>query len=136
MWQDCFDYVTAQTGDIVVSAFQEPLEKDSVNRCLWGYCLYIENNSSEKIRLLKKDFCITDNFGRNYFSGGQGFHGELPDLEPGEYFEFEDTIMLDATAAVLYGSCVAQTANGDEIKIKLPLVQLAAAGKKQVLSCH
>lgn len=135
MWQDCFEGVTAQTGDIVVSAFQEPLEAVD-NSCLWGYCLRIENNSAEKIRLLKKDFCITDDLGHNYFMNGYGFHCELPDLEPGECYEFEDTVFLQAAAAVLYGSCVAQTANGAKINIKLPIMQLAALESKASFNYH
>lgn len=136
MWQDNSDVVTAQTGDIFVSAFQEPLEADEDHRQLWGYCLRIENNSDEKIRLMKKDFCITDDKGNNYFANGYGFHSELPDLEPGECFEFEDTIFLQAQAAVLYGACVAQTVDGRELKIKLPVMQLAALSETSGYNCH
>lgn len=126
MQQDNIEYNTLQTGDIVVSAFQEALDGDDFSHRLWGYCLRIENNSDKRIRLLQKDFCITDNNGERYFDQGYGFHGELPDLEPGECFEFEDTIILSANAAVLYGCCVAKTADGDELKIKLPVMQLTA----------
>ena len=136
MWQDNSDVVTAQTGDIFVSAFQEPLEADGEHRQLWGYCLRIENNSDERIRLLKKDFCITDSNGHNYFANEYGFHGELPDLEPGEYFEFEDTIFLQAQAAVLYGACVAQTSDGREIKIKLPVMPLTALDEVSKYNYH
>lgn len=136
MWQDNSDVVTAQTGDIFVSAFQEPLEVDEKHNQLWGYCLRIENNSEEKIRLLKKDFCITDNNGHNYFDNGYGFHSELPDLEPGECFEFEDTVFLKAQAAVLYGTCVAQAADGRKLKIKLPVMQLTALSKIEINKCH
>lgn len=127
MWQDDMESAMAQTGDIFVSAFQEQLDADDVNNSyLWAFCLRVENNSEKKIRLLKKDFCITDNCGHSYFINGEGFHGELPDLEPGECFEFEDTIGLNSAAAVLYGTCAAQAVDGTEIKIKLPIVQLAA----------
>lgn len=136
MWQDNSDAVTAQTGDIFVSAFQEPLEVDEKHNQLWGYCLRIENNSDEKIRLLKKDFCITDSNGSNYYANGYGFHGELPDLEPGECFEFEDTIFLQAQAAVLYGTCIAQTSAAKELKIKLPVMQLTALSEVSINKRH
>ena len=112
------------------------IDAENVERHLWAYCLRVENNSNQRIRLLKKDFCITDNNGNNYFEQSYGFHSELPDLEAGECFEFEDTIVVNGDAAVLYGSCVAQTANGDEFKIKLPIMQLTALEKDKFSKNH
>lgn len=120
------DYNIAQTGDIVVSAFQELLDKDNAQRELWGYCLRIENNSNERIRLTKKDLCLTDCHGNSRFDYSLGFNGELPDLEPGEYFEFEDTASICGDSAVLYGFCSAITPKGKELKIKLPLINLSS----------
>ena len=119
-----FDYVTAQTGDIMVSAFQEKLDETDDNHALWGYCLRIENNSDQRIRLLKKDLCVTNDKGDRKYDLSFGFHGEIPDLEPGEIFEFEDTAFIEGNAAVLYGSCLAATADGSEFSIKLPIVPL------------
>ncbi len=125
MADENFDFVTAETDNIMVSAYQEPLEKqEDQARTLWAYCLRIENNSNEKIRLMRKDFCITDNHGHNHYEQSLGFHGELPDLEAGECFEFEDTITIDGDAAVLYGFCRAKSESGQEIAVKLPLIQL------------
>lgn len=119
------DFVTAETNNIMVSVYREPLETESNQPLsLWAYCLRIENNSNERIRLLKKDFCITDNFGKNHYEQTDGFHGELPDLEVGECFEFEDTIAINGQAAVLYGSCRAISESGQEIIVNLPLIQL------------
>ena len=119
-----FDYATQQTGDIVVSAFQEKLDDTDDNHALWGYCLRIENNSNQRIRLLQKDFCFTNDKGIRQYDMSLGFNGELPDLEPGEIFEFEDTAFIEGKAAVLYGACVASTADGSEFKINLPLIQM------------
>ena len=119
-----FDYVTPQTGDIMVSAFQEKLDETDDNHALWGYCLRIENNSDQRIRLLKKDLCVTNDKGDRKYDLSFGFHGEIPDLEPGEIFEFEDTAFIEGNAAVLYGSCLAATADGSEFSIKLPIVPL------------
>jgi uncharacterized protein affecting Mg2+/Co2+ transport len=139
MADESFDFVTAETDNIMVSAYQEPLEKqENQARTLWAYCLRIENNSSEKIRLLRKDFCITDNHGHNHYEQSFGFHGELPDLEAGECFEFEDTITIDGDAAVLYGFCRAKSESGQEIAVKLPLIQLNSNqyNALQVAACH
>lgn len=123
------DYTTLQTGDILVSAYQELLEDDNSKNELWGYCLRIENNSNQKIRLLKKNLCITDEKGNSTFNSSTGFNGELPDLEPGECFEFEDTTQISSKAAVLYGFCSAVDNKGKELKIKLPVINLSSSKK-------
>lgn len=122
------DYITAKTEDIIVSAYQELLEGDSHRNELWGYCWRIENNSNERIRLTKRDVCITDERGNSRCTPYFGFNGELPDLEPGECFEFEDTAQTNGNA-VLYGSCFAVTAKGKELKIKLPVINLSSEFK-------
>jgi ApaG protein len=124
---DNFDFSVIQTGDVMVSAYPEQLDCDDERRELWAYCLRIENNSDQCIRLLRRNFCITDSFGQNHYDLGEGFDGELPDLEPGECFEFEDTAIIDGRAAVLYGSCIARKADGTVFHIDIPLMQLSTA---------
>lgn len=130
-----FDYSTMQTGDIIVSACQELLEENESRQELWGYVLRIENNSDERIRLLAKDLCITDEKGNSRYLPSLGFNGELPDLEPGECFEFEDTAQLDGAAAVLYGYCKALTTKGKEFKIKLPVLSLSSSKNSSACFC-
>lgn len=124
---DNFEFSVIQTGDIMVSAYPEQLDCDDERRELWAYCLRIENNSEQRIQLLRRDFCITDSFGQRHYDLSEGFNGELPDLEPGECFEFEDTTIIDAQAAVLYGSCLARRADGTLFEIDIPLMQLSNA---------
>lgn len=128
-----FDYSTMQTGDIIVSACQELLEENETRCELWAYMLRIENNSNERIRLTSKDVCITDELGNSKCLSALGFNGELPDLEPGECFEFEDTAQLNGAAAVIYGYCKAVTTKGKELKIKLPVINLSSS--KNISTC-
>ena len=116
-----------QSGDFLVSAYPEQIDCDDNRRELCAYCLRIENNSKQKIRLLSRDFCITDSMGQNHYDLTEGFNGELPDLEPGEYFEFEDTAVVDGRAAVLYGHCIAVNESDEIITIDIPLMQLSRA---------
>ena len=85
------DYETAQQGGIVISAYNELLqEKVAGDEFCWGFYLRIENNSHSKISLLGKNISITDIKGRSISLNTEGFGGQLPELEPGEVFEFED----------------------------------------------
>lgn len=119
------DWMISNTGNISVLACGELIENDSENK-IWGWVLRIENNSDEQITLLKKNFYVTDERGHSLYDCSDGFNGELPDLQPGEYFEYEQTASIGRLSAVLYGFCSAVTAKGKELKINLPVVNLSS----------
>ena len=119
-----FGYITVKTGNIVVSAYPELIDVDKNKRHLWGWCLRIENNSDEEITLKNKNLYLTDETGRSFCDHSEGFNGELPDLQPGEYFEYEETTQTSDISTVLYGFCSAVTAKGKELKIKFPVMNL------------
>lgn len=122
------DLETLQTDGIVVSAGQVLLDNENLqNQYMWGYYLCIENNSSEKIRLLGKDWNITDDKGNRYTDSSAGFKGELPELEPGEVFEYTSYAPLNSSNAVFYGSCKVEAQGQHKIKdIKIPTFSLSA----------
>jgi len=115
------DFVTLKTDDIVISACQAVMEDDG----FCGYCLRIENNSNDKIQILGKDFSLTDDQGNSYLRSEIGFNGEILELNPGEYFEFEDMMPVSFRAAVLYGTCRISKEHVKQIKnIKIPALEL------------
>lgn len=122
------DLVSLQTDGIVVSAGQVLLDREDLqNQYMWGYYLCIENNSSAKIRLIGKDWNITDEKGNRYNDSSAGFKGELPELEPGEFFEYTSYAPLKSSNAVFYGSCKIETQGQNQIKnIKIPTFSLSA----------
>ena len=90
-----------------------------------GYYLKIENNSDDKIQILGKDFNLTDDKGNNYLQSETGFNGEILELNPGEYFEFEDMMPMVSNTAVLYGTCRIADERLKSVKnIKIPALQL------------
>ena len=128
-----FDFLTEQTDDIIVSACPVLMDKSS-NNYIWGYYLCIENNSDDRIQLVGKNWNITDAAGRCYCDNSTGFKGEIPELEPGECFEFTDTAPLSSSLAVFYGSCkVKHLGRGFTKDIKIPTFHLST--NKQTSSC-
>ncbi len=124
------DFVVRHTNDIAVFACQAFNEDDGA--C--GYYLRIENNSEDKIQLLSKSFNITDEQGNRYFEFGQGFKGELPELNPGEYFEFENMAPVFDGSAVLYGSCrIVKEHNHQVEDIQLPALELFSNHKNHFI---
>lgn len=120
------DVAMDETQNIFVSVYRELIDTDNNKNKLWGYCLRVENNSADSVILTEKDLYITDNFGRCLCDISEGFHHQIPNLEPGECFEYEDTADIKADSAVLYGFCKAVTKSGKEFKIKLPPISLSA----------
>lgn len=129
------DLVTLQTDGIVVSAGPVLVDEEAENRYMWGYYLCIENNTAKKIRLVGKDWNITDDLGNRFNDSSVGFKGELPELEPGEYFEYTSYAPLQAKNAVFYGSCKVQT-DGISRNVKVPTFSLSARGglKNRILN--
>ena len=101
------DFSVSQTDGIIVSACPVLMESQkNVNQdFMWGYYLCIENNSDHKIQIIGKEGNITDDLGNRYSDTSAGFQGELPELEPGECFEFTSEAPLKSANAVFYGSC-------------------------------
>ena len=124
--QKNFEFNTSETDNIAVFAYPELIGVDDNQRRLWGYVLRIENNSEEPIVLTDKNLYLVDETGNSFCDSSKGFHGELPDLQPGEYFEYEETTQTDGLSAVLYGFCFAVTSKGKKLKINLPVLNLDA----------
>ena len=92
--------VVASSDDIVITACPTLVEENrATQEFLWGYYFCIENNSSERIQLVGKSWNITDDKGNRFCDDSAGFKGEIPELEPGESFEFTSRRMRFFTAA-------------------------------------
>ena len=122
------EYVTSQTDDIVVSACPVLVEENRLaQEFLWGYYLRIENNSAKKIQLLGKNWNVTDSSGNRFCDDSLGFKGEIPTLEPGEYYEFTSVAPLSTPNAVFYGSCKVQKESQNVPEdVKVPTFLLGA----------
>lgn len=124
------EYFFSNTDEISISACPVLVDNDEVKaQSVWAYYFCFENNSNKKMQLMGKNWNITDSNGNVFYDGSVGFKGELPELEPGEYFEFTGEIPLASEDAVFYGSC--QIALDNElIEVKMPTFCLSNGQKK------
>jgi ApaG protein len=127
------DYVVSETENILIQACQAETEDlDSEDSC--AYYFRIENNSDSRIQIVGKEVNITDEHGDNYRDFSDGFKGELPLLEPGEYFEYADTAPLHTALGVLYGTCKIISEGASQIKnIRLPALNLVGPSSGRCL---
>lgn len=124
------EYITEDRDGLIITAASELVDTHnnaSGKEFVWGYYFCIENTSNRKITLIGKDWNITDSFGNSFSDCTPGFEGEIPEIEPGEYFEFSSQAPLKSSNAVFYGSCQVLT-EGKKIarNIKLPILQFNA----------
>ena len=126
------EFTVSQTDGIVVSACPVLVDEKPGNNFMWGYYLCIENNTDHRIQLLGKDWRITDDLGNSYRDTSAGFKGELPELEPGEYFEFTSEAPLKSANAVFYGCCkVLSEGQAKARDIKIPTFSLSNNKRNQ-----
>ena len=134
------EFLFSQTNDILVSACPVLIDEEkspSENTFIWGYYLCIENNSDKKISLIGKNWMITDDKGNSFFDNTQGFKGEIPELEPGECFEYTSTAPICADNAVFYGSCKIKTeGQNSTMDVKIPTFCLNAKTSRFSASLH
>ncbi len=130
MFGDC-DMNVNETDGVVISTGQVLMDETS-QQFVWGYYLCIENNSDHKITVLGKNWNITDDHGNRYCDDSVGFKGEIPELEPGECFEFTSTVPMSSPNAVFYGSCKI-FANGKNKDVKVPTFLLSAPTETQAM---
>lgn len=130
MMIDNQDFVVSQTDDITISACPMLVEENMSSQTkefVWGYYLCIENNSNEKIHLIGKNWNITDDKGNRFCDDSMGFKGEIPELEPGECFEFTSETPISSASAVFYGSCkIQKDGQSKSEEIKIPTFYLSA----------
>lgn len=133
--QNTQEMVTMQSDGLVITAASELVDtrrRAQGQEFLWGYYFCIENTSNEQITLVGKDWNITDSLGNSFSDSTPGFQGEIPVLEPGEYYEFCSEAPLCADSAVFYGSCKVLRAGQKLPKsIKLPMLQFNAGHNTQ-----
>lgn len=122
-----FEPVEASAEDIVIRACPTLVEENqNKQEFLWGYYFCIENNSSQRVQLLGKNWNITDDKGNRFCDDSLGFKGEIPMLEPGEFFEFTSMAPLSSPNAVFYGSCKIQKEGQKESQdIKIPTFMMS-----------
>ncbi|MBE6448308.1 MAG: ApaG domain [Alphaproteobacteria bacterium] len=131
------EYLTTQTDGIVVSACPVLVDEKASSEFVWGYYLCIENNTDSRIQLLGKNWNITDEAGNSYNDCSDGFKGELPELEPGECFEYTSEAPLSSPNAVFYGCCRVLEEGQTKIKeIRIPTFNLSVSGENGTRTLH
>lgn len=135
--QNTQEVITMQSDGLVITAGSELVDmrrRASGAEFVWGYYFCIENTSDEKVTLVGKNWNITDAAGNSFSDNTPGFQGEIPEIEPGEYFEFSSQAPLKSPSAVFYGSCsILKASKKIAQNIKMPILQFNAGDS--IMAC-
>ncbi|HQT64171.1 MAG TPA: Co2+/Mg2+ efflux protein ApaG [Acidocella sp.] len=99
--------------------------KPEANHFVWAYRVTINNNSHDRVQLLKRTWRITDANGRLQVVHGDGVVGEQPVLGAGESFEYTSGTPLPTASGFMTGQYhMIRTASGENFDIAIPTFSL------------
>ncbi len=91
---------------------------------VWAYRVHIENLGNKTVQLRRRNWHITDSFGRIQEVTGEGVVGEQPILEPAAAFEYTSGTPLSAPSGLMMGSYQMETEDGDQFDVVIPAFSL------------
>lgn len=114
---------TQETDDITVHVepfFLEDESDPTENHYVWSYQVSIENDRSESIQLIERQWLITDSHGLIHEVSGEGVVGEQPILQPGDSFSYVSGTPLSTPSGVMLGRYVFETESKETVEALIP----------------
>lgn len=97
-----------------------PLDKQYV----WAYRIWIENQGSEMVQLLKRSWRITDGYGVVHEITGEGVVGEQPWIAPGATYHYASGTPLSTPSGMMEGIYHMRTSSGKRFDVTIPAFSL------------
>ncbi len=114
---------TQETDDITVHVEPFFLDEESdptENHYVWSYQVSIENDRSDTIQLIERQWLITDSHGLIHEVSGEGVVGEQPILQPGDSFSYVSGTPLSTPSGVMLGRYVFETETKETVEALIP----------------
>jgi ApaG protein len=96
----------------------------SEERYVWGYRITIDNQSSERVKLLSRYWHITDGAGRVEEVSGAGVVGEQPELDPGDSYQYMSGCPLTTPSGIMVGRYTMRNEQGHTFDVEIPAFSL------------
>ena len=119
------DTTTRGVRVVVRSAFVPERSAPDQNHYFFAYRVRIANEGDETVRLVSREWIITDADGNVEQVNGPGVVGEQPTLEPGEHFEYTSFCPLPTAIGSMHGSYQMVTAGGERFDAMIAPFSLA-----------
>jgi ApaG protein len=120
----------ATTEDITVTVRPVYLDGQSdmiQKKFVFAYFIRIENNSLDKVQLLRRHWYIHHSSGKAEEVDGEGVVGKQPLIGPGEVHEYNSYCVLETFEGSMEGTYLMSRSNGEKFNVTIPRFVLRAA---------
>jgi ApaG protein len=120
----------ATTEDITVTVRPVYLDGQSdmiQKKFVFAYFIRIENNSMDRVQLLRRHWYIHQSSGKVEEVDGEGVVGKQPMLAPGEVHEYNSYCVLETFEGSMEGTYLMRRSNGEMFNVTIPRFVLRAA---------
>lgn len=93
---------------------------------VFAYFIRIENQSKERVQLLRRHWYIRHSSGRTEEVEGEGIVGKQPNILPGEFHEYNSYCILETLEGSMEGTYLMQRVNGELFRVTIPKFNLRA----------
>ena len=120
---------SATTGEITVRvsvSFLAEQSEPAKGRWFWAYHIRIENGGGRPVKLVSREWIISDGRGGRNEVRGEGVVGEQPVLEPGGSFDYVSGCPLGTPTGAMEGRYFLVGADGGRFAVDIPRFPLIA----------
>lgn len=120
---------SATTGEITVRvsvSFLAEQSEPAKGRWFWAYHIRIENAGGRPVKLVSREWIISDGRGGRNEVRGEGVVGEQPVLEPGGSFDYVSGCPLGTPTGSMEGRYFMVGADGSRFAVDIPRFPLIA----------
>ncbi len=120
----------ATTDDITVSVRPVYLDGQSNHierKFVFAYFIRIENNSGDKVQLLRRHWFITNGNGDVQEVEGEGVIGQQPVIPAGGIHEYSSFSVLETFEGSMAGTYLMERPRGEQFSVTIPRFVLRAA---------
>src|SRR5580692_2255581 len=108
----------------VEPVFLEDQSLPSDKHFVWAYNVWIENQGSEMVQVIRRTWRITDGNGLLHEVKGEGVVGEKPWIAPGATYHYASGTPLTTPSGVMQGTYQVKTKSGEVFDIEIPAFSL------------
>jgi ApaG protein len=114
------------TVRVAVSFLAEQSEP-AKGRWFWAYHVRIENDGTDAVQLISREWTISDGSGGRHEVQGEGVVGEQPVIAPGAAFDYVSGCPLSSPAGAMEGRYHMIRADGSALSVAIPRFPLTAS---------
>lgn len=96
------------------------------NRWFWAYHIRVENERTQRVKLVSREWVIRDGRGARHEVRGEGVVGEKPVIEPGQAFDYVSGCPLATPTGAMEGRYFMVGSDGGSFAVDIPRFPLVA----------